>query len=113
MESIQRTFESDSEEILSEEDLSFDESKDMYKVDSWPDDEDEPTGYKIRGKFLFWKAVEMMKLGLKKSKVSKKIHDYEFLVTDVRMIKHWTEADIDIVKNGKGGACVKFFGPNK
>ena len=52
-------------------------------------------------------------MGLKKSKVSKKIHDHEYIVTGVRKIKHGTEVDLDILKDEKGGACVKFFGPKK
>ena len=85
----------------------------MYKVEFWEEDEVDPTGYKIKGKFLFGKAVEMLKLRLKKSKISKKIEDHKFVVTDVRKNKHGSEVDIEVEDKEKGGACVKIFGPNK
>ena len=93
-----------------EENLSTEDSSDIYRVESWEEGEEEPTGYKIKGKFLFGKSVEMLKLRLKKSKVSKKILDHKFFVTDVRKTKHGTEVDIEIDDEEKGGACVKIFG---
>ena len=96
-----------------ETNLSMEEPSDIYKVEFWDEDEEEPTGYKIKGKFLFGKAVEMLKLRLKKSKISKKIGDHKYYVTDVRTTKHGSEIDIEVEDNEKGGACVKIFGPNK
>ena len=92
---------------------SFEDSSDEYRVEFWEEGEEEPTGYKIKGKYIFGKSVEMMKIRLKKSKLAKKVKDQKYFVTDVRNIKHGTEIDVEIDDEEKGGACVKFFGPNK
>ena len=113
MENIVNDPESEVMEETMEDNLSMEDSSDMYKVEYWEEGEEEPTGYKIKGKFLFGKSVEMLKLRLKKSKFSKKIQDQKYFVTDVRNTKHGSEVDIEIDDKEKGGACVKIFGPNK
>ena len=113
MESIQNKKQSENLEETFEEDLAMDESNESYKVESWPEGEEDPVGFKMRGKFVFGKTVEVLKLRLKKSKIAKKFQDIEYLVTDVRKVKHGTEVDLEISKKEKGGACIKFFGPNK
>ena len=107
-ENIEIEVESDSYE----EDKTFEESSDDYKVEFWEEGETEPTGYKIKGKFIFGKSVEMMKLRLKKSKIAKKIENHKYFVTDVRSIKHGTEVNMEVDSDEKGGACIKIFGPN-
>ena len=95
------------------ENESFEVPSEEYKVEFWEEGEEEPTGYKIKGKYILGKSVEMMKLRLKKSKIAKKIKNQKYYVTDVRNIKHGTEVDIEIDDEEKGGACIKVFGPSK
>ena len=113
MEVIEENSDFEVQTDYSEEEESIEELSDDYKVEYWEEGETEPTGYKIKGKFIFGKAVEMLKLRLKKSKIAKKIEDKKYFVTDVRNIKHGTEVDIELERDEKGGACIKIFGPNK
>ena len=54
-----------------------------------------------------------MKVRLKKSKIPKKINNIDYVVTESRKIKHGSEVEVELLGNEKGGACIKFFGPNK
>ena len=96
-----------------EEVNSKEESEENYKVESWPEEDDNPTGFKIKGKFVLGKALEVMKVRLKKSKIIKKLNQIEYVVTEVRTIKHGTEVEVELKGKEKGGACLRFFGPNK
>ena len=96
MEESQTTNESELLDQTTEDNQLMEKPNEAYKVESWEEGEEDPTGYKIKGKSLFGKFVEMLRTRSKKPKFIKKIKDHRYCVTDVRTIKHGSELDIKI-----------------
>ena len=100
-------------EVTDEEDIVEENEKD-YKVNKWPEDEDELIGYRVRGKKSFSKAAENLKLNLKKSLVPKVLNNISFNISETRTIPHGVEYDFEVNKDEeKGFTLVKIYGPNK
>ena len=89
------------------------ETKTMeYSEHKWPEEPQEPHGFRFKGKSFFSKATENIKIKLKKGK-QKTINNIGVRVLDSRKIPHGTEMDVEAEKGGERGfGVVKIFGPN-
>ena len=87
-------------------DVDQEDSPKEYDEHSWP--EEDPTGFTYKGKRkIFTKAVEKIKIAMKKGK-QKLVHNVNFFVLDSRKVPHGTEVDVEISKeNDRGQAVLK------
>ena len=78
-----------------------------YEENSWPDNAEEPTGFSYKGKKrVFIKAVENVKILMKKG-THKLIDDKVTMrVMDSRNIPHGTEMDVEVTKDKERGFAI-------
>ena len=102
-------------QVMSDSDEDEEECADNdYEMTSWNGNADEPAGFRFKGKTKFPKAVEFIKLKLKRSKTEKEINGLKYRVLSMREIDHGKEYDVEDTRdNDNGIASVKIFGPNK